>query len=206
MAPVVDLREDCATRWDGTSEHTLAQSLAAPAIACIEAGLVVDEAASGAEDNDQNRLDLAVSIQSIYRQPIARAFVGAIGDRLGLDQELRDRILTVLHEALLNAVLHGHLRLEAGLRDTLGGVEASHELIKKRLASPDHSQSKVVIKARWSADRLLIAVHDNGIGFEPRKSRPEHRGSGRGLLILEAFCDSVSYQDCGRMVVLGFEL
>lgn len=203
MAPVQDLKEDCETRWDGASEETLVRSLAAPATACIEAGLV---GSSDARDGGPNRLGLTVSIRSIYRQKVARAFVLAIGDRLRLSEELRDRILTALHEALLNAVLHGYLRLEEGLRDTLGGIAASHETIKRQLASPHYAQSRVVIEARWSGGRLLIAVYDNGVGFDPNQNRAEYRGSGRGLLILEAFCDSITYLDHGRTIILGFEL
>jgi anti-sigma regulatory factor (Ser/Thr protein kinase) len=205
MVAMEELRTDCATRWDGVSEQTLAQSLAAPATDCIEQGLVVDRAASGAEDGVPDHLSLTVSIRSIYRKPVARTFVLAIDDRLLLGQELRDRILTALHEVLLNAVFHGYLQLESGLRDTLVGFKATHETIERQLASPEHAQSKVLIEARWSASRLLIAVHDNGVGFDPDKSRPEHRGSGRGLLILEAFCDSVSYLDRGRTAILGFD-
>jgi anti-sigma regulatory factor (Ser/Thr protein kinase) len=201
-----DLQQDCATCWDGASEHTLAQSLAPPATACIEAGLGVEAGWSKAGDGGLGCLRLTVSIRSIFQQAVAKAFVLAIDDRLRLRQEERDRILTALHEALLNAVMHGHLQLQQGLRDTFSGFEASHETIKRQLALPKYAQSRVVIEAQWSAGRLLIAVHDNGVGFDPGKSRDQHRGSGRGLAILEAFCDSITFQDGGRTIVLGFEL
>jgi anti-sigma regulatory factor (Ser/Thr protein kinase) len=205
MPSVPDLQQGRATRWDGASEDTLAQSLAAPATACIEAGLKIDDGPGVAKDGSQSRLSLTASIQSIYRQTIARAFVRAIDDRLRLSEVLRDRILTALHEALLNAVIHGHLQLETGLRDTLAGCEAAHETIMMRLASQQYAQSRVVIEAQWSDCRLLIAVHDNGVGFDPEKRRTAHRGSGRGLAVVEAFCDSVAYLDGGRTIVLGFE-
>jgi anti-sigma regulatory factor (Ser/Thr protein kinase) len=206
MLPVLDLQQDCATRWDGASEETLAQSLAAPATACIEAGLLVDDGPGNAGDGGRSCLSLTVSIQSIYREAIAGAFVRAIDDRLRLGLELRDRIRTALHEALLNAVMHGHLKLEAGLRDTLGEFAMAHETIIRQLASQKYAQSRVVIVAQWSAGRLLIAVHDNGAGFDPDRGRTGHRGSGRGLAVVEAFCDSVTHLDGGRTIVLGFEL
>ncbi|MGA2292842.1 ATP-binding protein [Bradyrhizobium sp.] len=204
MLPVQDLQQHCATRWDGASEATLTQSLAAPATACIEAGLLVDDGPDHAGNG--SCLSLTVSVRSIYREAIAGAFVRAIDDRLRLSRELRDRIVTALHEALLNAVMHGHLKLEAGLRDTLGGFETAHETIVRQLASQQYAQSRVVIAAQWGAGRLLIAVHDNGVGFDPDKNRSRQRGCGRGLAVVEAFCDSVTHLDGGRTIVLGFEL
>lgn len=203
---VTDPQEHWATRWDGVSEDSLAQSLAAPAIACMEAGLQIDDGSGGANEGE-NSLSLTVSIRSIYRHAIARVFLLAIGRRLALGQELRDRIHTALHETLLNAVMHGHVQLEPGIRNSLGGFEASHDAIKRQLASDGCAQKRVVVEAQWNADRLLIAVRDNGVGFDPDKSDPaEHRGSGRGLLILNAFCDSVTYLNNGTVVLLGFKL
>jgi anti-sigma regulatory factor (Ser/Thr protein kinase) len=206
MSVVPGLQEHQAIRWDGVSEDTLAQSLVAPARACIEAGLQIDDGAGDA-NNGENRLSLTVSIQSIYRHAIARVFLLEIGHRLALGQELRDRIHTALHEVLLNAVMHGHVQLEPGIRDSLGGFEASHEAIKRQLASEKCAHKRVVIEAQWNAARLSIAVRDNGVGFDPNSSdAARHRGSGRGLLILDAFCDSVTYRNNGTVVILGFEL
>jgi hypothetical protein len=103
--------------------------------------------------------------------------------------------------------MHGHLKLEAGLRDTLAGFGTAHDIITRELASDRFAQSKVSIEAEWTSDRLLIAVRDNGVGFETgRAPVTPHRGSGRGLLILEAFCDSVTYLDSGATILLGFML
>ena len=204
---VEDRRSFDGTCWDGVSEDTLVQALAAPALVCVEAGLLI-EGGSGCDDHGSpNRLGLTLSIRSIFRLAIAKAFVMAIDRRLPLCRETRDRVHTAMHEVLLNAVMHGHVQLEPGIRDSLGGFEASHEAIKRQLASEKCAHKRVVIEAQWNAARLSIAVRDNGVGFDPNSSdAARHRGSGRGLLILDAFCDSVTYRNNGTVVILGFEL
>ena len=204
---VEDRRSFDGTCWDGVSEDTLVQALAAPALVCVEADLLI-EGGSGCDDHGSpNRLGLTLSIRSIFRLAIAKAFVMAIDRRLPLCRETRDRVHTALHEVLLNAVMHGHLKIDAALRDSLGGFGASHDIIAAQLDGDDFSQSRVSIDAQWTEERLVIAVHDNGIGYVPGTGRTaKRRGSGRGLLILEAFCDSVTHQNGGRSIILGFDL
>jgi anti-sigma regulatory factor (Ser/Thr protein kinase) len=183
------------------------QALAAPAHACVEAGLLIDGGRDVANHGCPNRLSLTVSIRAIFRLAIANAFVMAINRRMPLCPETRERIHTALHEVLLNAVMHGHLQLDAALRDSLGGFGASHDIISARLDGDEFSQPRVAIDAQWTERRLIITVHDNGVGFEPGKvNTAKRRGSGRGLLILEAFCDSVTHLNGGRSITLGFDL
>ncbi len=206
MPAVEDLGSIGRTCWDGLSEDSLVQALAAPAQACVEAGLLVDGGSGFADHERQNHLALTVSIRSIFRLAIARTFVLAIDRRRPLCQETRERVHTALHEVLLNAVMHGHLQIDATLRDSLDGFSDSHHIIAAQLDSDGFSQNRVTIDAQWTGEQLVIAVHDNGVGFAPGSDTAKRRGSGRGLLILEAFCDSVTHHNGGRSITLGFDL
>lgn len=86
-------------------------------------------------------------------------------------------IRLTLHEALTNAVLHGNKN--------------------------DVTQ---MVMARITLDRetMEIEVEDQGPGFDyralPSESGPELLTQGRGILLLHAYCDQVSYNDSGNKI------
>src|SRR5262249_45047351 len=100
--------------WDGASEQSLARALQPPVVYCVEQGLRDALLEAGGLFHS---LGLAVTTRAAFRLPVANAFVDAVDQRLQLDDDLRVRMLTVLHEAVINAVLHGNLGLGSSLRD-----------------------------------------------------------------------------------------
>ena len=95
-------------------------------------------------------------------------------------QESEDEIEIALHEALANAVVHGN-----------------HE---------DHHK-QVHVTCRCSLDgEVLITVRDEGEGFDsgavPDPTEPKRRllTYGRGLHIIRAIMDEVSFEDNGTVV------
>lgn len=203
------------TCWDGVSEDSLAQALSLPVSECMEVALI--------DGNQYNRLTfrartdgclrLAVTTRSAYRHQVAKVFVGGLADRLDLSQDLRERIHTAIQEAVINSVLHGNLAVGSELRDSLEGLTTSHQAIEVLLTSPQIARSMIRVEAIWNSSMLYVLVRDSGAGFN-RGERPSpaawqeagHRGSGRGLAILDAFCDRVALLNGGATIKIGFRL
>jgi anti-sigma regulatory factor (Ser/Thr protein kinase) len=69
------------------------------------------------------------------------------------------------------------------------------------------------VDAVWNSRLLYVLVRDSGAGFNKDElPSPQawkaagHHGSGRGLAIVEAFCDSVALFNGGSTIKLGFRL
>ena len=195
------------TSWDGGSEISLHLALRRPASDCVEADLM--DYGARRRPRTADRLSLMVTTQSTYRQPIAKAFAAAICDRLGCSKDLHQRIHTTLHEAIMNALMHGNLGLEPEFRGDLQRLAKSHDVIEELLDRPDVARRPVCVDAIWNAERLHITVRDTGKGFVRDKSAaPEalhgEHSHGRGLLLIEAFCDRVVLLNDGNTIKLAF--
>jgi anti-sigma regulatory factor (Ser/Thr protein kinase) len=199
-----------ASVWDG-AEATLAPALAPPTIRCVEACLLPQWRASRAEAG--GLLSLTVSTRTAFRLPIVKPFIDGIEARLALPKGLRVRIHTVLHETLMNAILHGNLALDSALRDSFGGLATLQDIIEARLLLPQLALKAIGIQAAWNDATLDVSVHDNGAGFERRPMAVDNEsdeagasGSGRGLAIVEALSDGVLLLDGGTTIKMGFNL
>jgi anti-sigma regulatory factor (Ser/Thr protein kinase) len=205
--------ESSTVCWDGLAETSLALSLSPPVVDCIERDLIDSHQRRNRQRTVCRHLGLVVTARSAYQCPIAKAFVDAISKRINLSEDVHERAHTALQEAVLNAVLHGNLGLDSSARDDLAGMERTHARIEQLLQLPQVALSAIRIDAIWNSAVLVIMVRDSGAGFE-RAQVPSaeewaaagHIGSGRGFLILEAFCDRLALLRGGTMIKLGFKL
>jgi anti-sigma regulatory factor (Ser/Thr protein kinase) len=198
------------TSWDGGSELSLHLALGSPATDCIEAG-PIDQGAWCARHRATRRLSLTVTTQSAYRQPIAKAFAAAIQARLCCSRDLHQRIHTALQEAVTNAMLHGNLGLGSQPNESMEGFAASHAAIGALFECPAIARRAIRIDAIWNTTMLHIMVRDCGKGFaenrlELSERLQNERHHGRGLLILDAFCDRVALLDGGTTIKMAFRL
>lgn len=202
-----------ATSWDAVSEQSLVYALAPPVCVCVEAGTSGQSAVPPRRSASRRRLGLTVTAHSVYRHAIAKVFAASLQARLHLSADLRERVHTALQEALMNAMLHGNLGLDAGLRDNLQALATSHDIIESRFASEQIARSIIYIDATWTRTMLYVVVRDSGGGFNSRElPSPEERlaagrlGSGRGLMILQSLCDRIGLVRGGTTIKLGFLL
>jgi anti-sigma regulatory factor (Ser/Thr protein kinase) len=195
------------TSWDGGSELSLHLALRRPATDCVETDLM--DHGAWPRPRATHRLSLTVTTRSTYQQPIAKAFAAAINDRLSCSKDLHQRIHTALQEAIMNALMHGNLGLESQFRGNLQELAASHDVIEELLDRPAVARSAIAVDAIWNAQMLHILVRDSGKGFARNRSKtPEALQSelchGRGLLLLDAFCDRVVLLNDGNTIKLAF--
>jgi hypothetical protein len=211
LAEIADVETNTVC-WDGATDGSLAEALAVPAHECIERQLLGSHRPRRQRTKCRH-LGLVLTTRSAFRYPVAKIFIDAIAARITLADDIHERAHTALQEAVMNAVLHGNLGLGSDLRDDLSGLDQTHRNIEQLLAVPSVGLSAVRVDAIWSSAALMLMVRDSGAGFEKAKlpSAEEwkaagHHGSGRGFLILEAFCDRIALLRGGTLIKLGFDL
>jgi len=122
------------------------------------------------------------------------------------DQAGGIRTCVALEEAINNAMYHGNLEITSTVRT--GDTEAYRRLVAERLASPPYGDRTIDVEARFSRDEATFVVRDHGPGFDPASlpdpTDPENldKASGRGLLLMRTFMDSVHYNEHGNEVTM----
>jgi len=116
------------------------------------------------------------------------------------------RIGTALDEALLNSYYHGNLEVDSELKES--DHNEFHNLANQRLAKEPYKSRKIHVTVRILDEQVEFIIQDEGHGFDP-SSLPDptdleylERPSGRGLLLMRAFMDSVEYNETGNSVVM----
>jgi anti-sigma regulatory factor (Ser/Thr protein kinase) len=199
------------TCWDGLSESSLGRALREPATECVEAALMEHGVRRTRQGATRPRLSLTITTRSAYRYPVTKVFTEAMQARLHFLRDLRGRFRTALQEAVMNAMVHGNLGLDSQLRNGPDGLAASHAVIESLLARPAVARRAIRVDAIWNTTMLSVMVRDNGSGFarselELSAAPPSDKHHGRGLFILETFCDRVALLHGGSTIRLGFRL
>jgi hypothetical protein len=123
----------------------------------------------------------------------------------------RFRIGAALKEALLNAIYRGNLEISfKQMQDTrVSLVEGKGEdVLTRQRATAPYKDRKVHVHITMDANEARFVIGDEGPGFDPASVPaagqpgsldPE---SGRGLVLMRAFFDEVTFNKGGREVTL----
>lgn len=137
----------------------------------------------------------------------ARAVAGGFIQRcLQIDERELTRLELVLEEALTNAVYHGSLDISSEIKTE--HPEEFKRLLAERLNTPPYADRQVKVLLSIDHTGLSIVVSDEGNGFDVAHTAAAedhdavHRASGRGLLLMRAFADSVVFNETGNSVTL----
>lgn len=127
------------------------------------------------------------------------------------DETGRIRVGIALEEALLNAMYHGNLELSSDMiRDDSSQLlrQDGQSIVEQRRTAAPYGDRRVHVHAEFTNKMARFVVRDEGPGFDPGgipdPTDPENleRESGRGLLLMRSFMDSVSYNPTGNEVTL----
>jgi diguanylate cyclase (GGDEF)-like protein/PAS domain S-box-containing protein len=116
------------------------------------------------------------------------------------------RITIALDEALRNALYHGNLEMSSELRRE--NDRLYYELARRRAKLSPYQERQVSVCIAHDPDRSRFIIRDEGPGFDTsqacRRIEPEDllRPSGRGLLLMKSFMDSVIFNSVGNEVTL----
>jgi CheY-like chemotaxis protein/anti-sigma regulatory factor (Ser/Thr protein kinase) len=122
------------------------------------------------------------------------------------DEADMTRIGVALEEALINALYHGNLQVGSELRGE--NDQAYYALVADRCRETPFRDRRIHVSAKLTRDEAVFVVRDEGAGFDlsklPDPDDPSalERASGRGLLLMRAFMDDVSYDPTGSVVTL----
>jgi anti-sigma regulatory factor (Ser/Thr protein kinase) len=125
------------------------------------------------------------------------------------------RLIIALHEALTNAIVHGNLGISSELKEQPG--DAFARALAERSADPVLSARQVAVRFSYDGRECRISIRDQGAGFDVESWLATHsevadddvtdlRCSGRGIIMMRALVDEVSWHLGGREVVLTMRL
>ncbi|OWK34732.1 response regulator [Fimbriiglobus ruber] len=123
------------------------------------------------------------------------------------DPSVHMRVGIAVHEAVVNAIVHGNLEIGSDLKE--GNWQAYHDLVAARARQLPYSRRRVHIAIRATRSTVLeIRVRDEGPGFDPKKlpdptaSANLDKASGRGLLLIRTFFDTIEHSATGNEITM----
>ena len=123
----------------------------------------------------------------------------------------RSHIYTILSELINNAVDHGLLRMESGLKTTPNGFENYYAARQKLLEELNHGMLTIELSQKpldSGKKMILIAVKDTGKGFDFgqvfSQLKDNNKNFGRGIALVDTLSSKVHYKHCGNSVVVEY--
>ncbi len=122
------------------------------------------------------------------------------------DQASGIRVCVALEEAINNALFHGNLEISSQLRTS--DSRAYQQLVHQRSQDSPFRERTIQVEARFTKEAATFVVRDEGPGFDPQSlpdpTDPENleKASGRGLLLMRTFMDSVEFNGSGNQVTM----
>jgi serine/threonine-protein kinase RsbW len=110
-------------------------------------------------------------------------FVEEISLLENLNNDMKDKVMLALSEAVTNAIVHGN---------------------------EEDLNKKVNVHLKVNLTSVIISVRDEGKGFNPEDSPDPMKEEnllatgGRGIFLMKEFADEVAYSDSGRLVTMKF--
>jgi anti-sigma regulatory factor (Ser/Thr protein kinase) len=126
------------------------------------------------------------------------------------------KLYTLLAELFSNALEHGVLGLDSGLKATPSGFADYYQLRKRKLADLTEGWVKFHFTHQLTDEggELLIQVQDSGPGFDFKtalqagqnaiKTNQKSGYCGRGLTLIKSLCHSLTHQGNGNQVECVF--
>jgi anti-sigma regulatory factor (Ser/Thr protein kinase) len=120
------------------------------------------------------------------------------------------QIYTIIAELFSNALEHGVLGLDSGIKETAAGFIEYYEERTRQLELLNSGFVKFHFKHRSSAEGgvLIVRLEDSGPGFDhdDKLKLSTHRSkySGRGLPLVQSLTDSMEYLGVGNAVEVTY--
>lgn len=139
--------------------------------------------------------------------PVVVGYIQRILEDYGLSNA-RDRSRTglALTEAMANALIHGNLEVSSDLREQAS--DEFYQTIDARRGQEPYASRRVDVIMRFSQASATFVIRDQGKGFDrasvPDPTAPENllRASGRGILLMKTYCNTVAWNDAGNEVTM----
>jgi hypothetical protein len=110
-----------------------------------------------------------------------------------------------LHELLTNAIVHGNLGVVSGPAAAWSDFVIRQAAIEAALDDPARAARLVTVMFAWNAQEAVVAIADEGAGYDPDCTPGPCGGAGRGLAIARA-AGELTIRQGGRQAVLRIPL
>ena len=150
-------------------------------------------------------IELALEAETLHRLDPLPTLMRTLADIQDL-AEHKQTIFTILAELLANAIDHGLLGLNSSMKNTPQGFAEYYKQRDALLAHLHQGLLRVQIEhsRKDTGGRLVIHVQDSGPGFDFHRLVSAIDGSerycGRGIPLVRAFCESLTYRGNGNTV------
>jgi CheY-like chemotaxis protein len=140
-------------------------------------------------------------------EPLVDMIQGVVASQESLSHRCQVQLGVALENALTNAMCRGNLSMTREEFPTL-----PRDAVLERAAKPEFSGRKVGFRALVTPERVQFQIQDEGDGFDtasvPEASDPEsfRDGVGRGLVLIQAFMDEVTFSDSGKHLQMAMNL
>ena len=160
---------------------------------------------------DRTEFELTLENDPALFEPFVELFQQIVHGMGLCDDTDRFRIGMALKEALLNALYRGNLELS--FEQTRAGYDDEEEGnpfldLEELRQRPAFASRRIHVTVRINPQQAVFVVRDDGTGFDT--SHLPVKGdlgsldaqSGRGIVLMRAFMDEVTYNDRGNEVTL----
>jgi CheY-like chemotaxis protein len=199
---------EAVTRFcSGQAPHddiALVQLTCDPALSLPDANLHMPETACDSASGNWH-IQLALEADALHRVDPLPTLMRTLTDIQDLAQH-KQTIFTILAELLANAIDHGLLGLHSSMKETPHGFAEYYERRERLLTKVRHGHLRIRLEhdRKDTGGRLVIQIHDSGPGFDVHELGPaadtNHGHSGRGIALVRALCETVTYQGNGNTV------
>lgn len=115
------------------------------------------------------------------------------------------RVAVALHEAMVNAIVHGNLEIQT----PPGGFDEKtlRQLVAQRRQMEPFRDRRITVIVEESRSEAVYVIQDEGPGFDPH-AVPEpsadtlERTAGRGLMLIRTFMDEVFHNETGNQITM----
>jgi hypothetical protein len=154
----------------------------------------------------QSGLYVSLSTRTAWSLDTASILCDALTQRQMLSSTLRHDVELSLHEATINALLHGNLELGMSLVEDSAAFDEFCRHLSNRLDEPERARKRIEFEAWLEDGVLLIRVTDEGPGYDPSSLVATELTAkhGRGLSIMRTLAVDVGVADGGRTVILRY--
>ncbi len=133
-----------------------------------------------------------------------------VSDLQGLEDH-HGNLFTVLAEMYSNALEHGLLDLDSGLKKDAKGFAQYYELRQQRLDELKDARISFTFHHEVDKDqgKLNMCLKHNGLGFDHERIETNlienETASGRGISLIRSICDEVNYTDGGNRLEVSYK-
>lgn len=170
--------------------------------------LLVDYWSRKVEDTPETRpgawrASIEVTPEALRRVEPVPVVVQMIADMEGSRCD-RGRAFTVLAELFSNALEHGVLHLDSSMKKGPEGFAEYYRERERRLSELDHAKLRIDMQSEphegHSRMQLTISHTGDGFDFSGVLQQSEQAQYGRGLSLVKALTQDLSFEDEGRTV------